>query len=173
MDVSELIARYRGPLVGFLASLGHDPRTARELAQDTFAQAYLSRERFRGRWERGRDVGPWLMGIARKLHMAHRRQRKGLPLQALPSQAEPTTEATGDESGEEQITLLRVLQGLPSEWREVLSMRYAGQHSLAEIGELLGLSTRAVEGRLRRARKELESRLEARGLHHLSGRISS
>lgn len=172
MDVPQLIARYQGPLVGFLASLGHDGRTARELAQDTFAQAYLARDRFRGHWERGKEVAPWLLGIARKLHLAHRRQRRGMPLEALPPQAEPSTTAE-DDPNDTSETVLRVLQSLPWEAREILMMRYSGEQSLAAIAELLGLSKRAVEGRLRRARQELEARLRERGIGAPAARSSS
>ncbi len=172
MDLSQLIARYRGPLVGFLVSLGNDGRTARELAQDTFAQAYLARERFRGHWDRGKEVAPWLLGIARKLHIAHRRQRRELPLESLPPHAEPAISDAIDSSDASE-TVLRVLQSLPWEAREILMMRYGGEQTLVAIGELLGLSTRAVEGRLRRARQELEARLLERGIGVPTPRSSS
>ena len=49
-------------------------------------------------------------------------------------------------------------------WRTVLTMRYVDGASLGDIGALLGLGTRAVEGRLRRARQELRRLLEQRGV---------
>ena len=50
---------------------------------------------------------------------------------------------------------------LQESWREVLMMRYVEGSGLAEIGALLGIGPRAVEGRLRRARTELRRLLEA------------
>lgn len=166
MDLDDLIHRYRGPLVGLLAAWGNGPRDARELAQDTFAEAYLSRERFRGRWDRDADVGPWLTGIARNLHRSHGRRRLGPPrlartsLEALPPEALQQPSA---EPGLDPEPLLAALDELRGPWRTVLIMRYVDGSGLAEIGALLGLGTRAVEGRLRRAREELRRVLERRG----------
>lgn len=167
MDLDELIRRFRGPLVGLIASWGNGPRDARELAQDTFAEAYLARDRFRGSWDADSDVGPWLVGIANNLHHAHGRRRRGPArlrrldsLEELP--AEALAEPAEDEPSDAVDELRRALVGLRGPSRTVLTMRYVDGAGLAEIGALLGLGVRAVEGRLRRARQELQALLEQR-----------
>jgi hypothetical protein len=51
------IAAFRGPLIGLLASWGRDWRAAEELAQDTFAEAWVSRGRFVGDFSDTRAYG--------------------------------------------------------------------------------------------------------------------
>ena len=68
------VEAFRGPLVGLLASWGPDWRTAEELAQDTFAEAWFGRARFRGDADDLGAVGAWLRGIAFHLHSAARRR---------------------------------------------------------------------------------------------------
>ncbi|MCR9248262.1 MAG: sigma-70 family RNA polymerase sigma factor [bacterium] len=168
MDLDALIPRFRGPLIGFLAGLGNDPQRATELAQDTFAEAYLSREQFRGSWDELATVGGWLRGIAHNIHLARWRKDRGprapvpvapeeLPAAASDDRAAAATATSGGSPVDERATEIRAALGrLRGPWRTVLRMRYLEGNSLAEIGAVLGISERAVEGRLRRARQELE-----------------
>jgi RNA polymerase sigma-70 factor (ECF subfamily) len=168
MDLDTIIERWRGALVGLLAAWGASPRDAVELAQDTFAEAYLARERFQGSWEDEGAVGAWLRGIASNLHASHgRRSRRApggralVPLEAVGDLAEPVPDelplAVADGAG--GSPLLAAVGRLRGPWRTVLLMRYVEGAGLAEIGALLGLGERAVEGRLRRARAELKQLL--------------
>ena len=65
MDLSQLIDIYRGPLLGLIASWGAPWVDATEIAQDSFAEAYLNRESCRGDWEDPEVFGRWLRGVAR------------------------------------------------------------------------------------------------------------
>lgn len=51
----------------------------------------------------------------------------------------------------------RMLQLLPDNYKKILVLKYYDNYSYSEIAQELGISTRAVEGRLYRARKELVS----------------
>jgi len=159
MDLDLLISQFRGPLIGLFASWGASPFDARELAQDTFAEAYLGRERFHGDHDDPAQLGAWLRGIANHLHQAHlRRPRRTEPLAGQDPGAEtvdPRLEARREE-------IRGALEGLRGPWRTVLQMRYVEGSALSEIAALLGISERSVEGRLHRARKELRQVLEAR-----------
>ncbi len=166
MDVIEVIERFRGPLVGLLAAWGRGPQEAREVAHDSLVEAYLSRERFEGRWDDVAAVGAWIRGIARNVHRATLRRsgsrgslRRLASLDALPDDA-LAMPAEPDEHPQAAL-LRRAIAGLREDWRTVLVMRYVEGASLEEIAALLGLGVRAVEGRLRRARIELKTRLEA------------
>ena len=165
MDLDPLIDRFRGPLVGLLASWGASPRDAHELAQDTFCQAYLSRERFEGDWTDPGAAGAWLRGIASRLWLSHGRRTRR-PDAVVQRELAPRLEESLGERDEEsdEAARLRVLIGaLPGELRTILHLRYVEDSGLAEIAGLMGLTERAVEGRLHRARKELKDRLEAAG----------
>ncbi|MCA8973439.1 MAG: RNA polymerase sigma factor [Planctomycetes bacterium] len=153
------MTRFRGPLVGFLAGLGNDRQRAVELAQDTFAEAYLSRDRFVGSWDEVSAVGGWLRGIAHNVHLSRWRRDRGPRAFSTMDAADrvavhdaPPREATPSPVG-------KALARLRAPWRTVLEMRYLDGSGLPEIAAVLGLSVRAVEGRLRRARHELKASL--------------
>ncbi len=76
MDLSQLIDIYRGPLLGLIASWGVPWVDAMEIAQDSFAEAYLNRESCRGDWEQPEVFGRWLRGVARNRHRNWVRSRR-------------------------------------------------------------------------------------------------
>ena len=167
MDLDTLIADFRSPLTGLLSSWGAAPRDAIELGQDTFAEAFLSRERFKGDWADQGAVGGWLCGIAQNLFRASRRKATGGGRLVSIDNAEEIAERQGDETPnaeDDKAVLREALAGLKGSWRTVLTMRYAEGSSLASIGALLGMSERAVEGRLRRARAALKEQLQKTGI---------
>ncbi len=163
MDLDALMTRFRGPLMGFLAGLGNDRQRAVELAQDTFAEAYLSRERFNGSWDEAGAVGAWLRGIAHNLHLARWRRDRGP--RAMTGAVEEIPAAASEPADPSPVGA--ALARLRGPWRTVLTMRYLEGSGLPEIAAVLGLSVRAVEGRLRRARHELKALLAADG-HELA-----
>jgi RNA polymerase sigma factor (sigma-70 family) len=164
MDLEGLIDRWRGPLVGLLGARGASPADALELAQDTFSEAYLGRARFRGSWDDDAAVGAWLRGIAVNLQRAHERRRTGGSRLTLVGDRESLERSSADPGSEADTNpVLDAIGRLQESWREVLLMRYVEGSGLAEIGALLGIGERAVEGRLRRARTELRRLLGADG----------
>ncbi len=164
MDLPRLVHRFRGPLIGFFAAQGADPREARELAQDALAEAFLARDRFRGDPDDLNAQGAWLRGIAKNLSRVSFRDRAKQPRE-LPfdevvdsSDRDPAAVAL---MTERRSRVLLAIDELRPAWRAVLYMHYIEGSGLAEVGALIGLSDRAVEGRLRRARAELKRILES------------
>ncbi|MFT7484725.1 MAG: RNA polymerase sigma factor (sigma-70 family) [Candidatus Paceibacteria bacterium] len=164
MNIDALIARFRGPLIGLLASWGASARDAQDLAQDVFAEAYLSRTRFDGDWDDDGVAGAWLRGIASNLHQAHKRhgpRRMGeRSARELASEETAPDSSVQVEQDEQQERLREAMGGLRETWRTVLFMFYVEGKGLAQVADLLGVSERSVEGRLHRARKELKRVLE-------------
>ena len=76
MDLTQLIELYRGPLIGLIASWGAPWVDAKEIAQDSFAEAYLKRESCRGDWKQPEVFGAWLRGVARNRYRNWARSRK-------------------------------------------------------------------------------------------------
>ncbi|MGD2018246.1 MAG: sigma-70 family RNA polymerase sigma factor [Planctomycetota bacterium] len=164
MDLDRIIDRWRGPLVGLLGARGASPADAVELAQDAFSEAYLGRERFEGSWEDDGAVGAWLRGIALNLMRAGARRRSGGHRLTLVGDRDALDREAVDARPEAEAgPVLAAVGRLQESWREVLMMRYVEGSGLAEIGALLGIGERAVEGRLRRARTELRRLLESDG----------
>lgn len=166
-DFERWIEQFRGPLVGLLASWGRDWRGAEELAQDCFAEAWLARERFVGNPDSLAAVGPWLRGIAFRLHAANQRRETARSAGAL--DVEPAAPPVGEDD-ERREGLARAFAKLPAPQQTVLRMHYLEESSAAEVAALLGLSAKAVEDRLYQARRALrqiverESAREARGV---------
>ena len=156
-DFEGWVNAFRGPLVGLLASWVPDWTRAEELAQDTFAEAWVGRARFRGDPGDLKAAGAWLRGIAFHLHAATLRQRgKSTPLRLEVDPAEPEPEAP-DERRDQLATAFAQLR---TSHQTLLRMFYLEETSTAEVAAVLGITPRAVEGRLRQARKALRARTE-------------
>ena len=163
MDLHAVIEQFRSPLIGALSAWGAAPRDAVDLAQDTFAEGYLSRARFHGEWSDSGAVGAWLYGIAKNLYRTAQRKATGRGRLVSLASASEVAEASSEEAikaEEQKAVMTAAVAQLEESWRTVLMMRYADGASLAAIGALLGLSERAVEGRLRRARAALKEQLQ-------------
>ncbi|MEM7205474.1 MAG: sigma-70 family RNA polymerase sigma factor [Planctomycetota bacterium] len=161
MNLDALMKTWRGPLTGFLAASGVGLGEAQDLVHDVFAEAYLGRERFRGAWTDGAAVGAFLRGIARNLLRSRRRAARRAPgsLTEEPSAGSPA--APHDD-------VLVAIATLEPAHREVIWMFYFQETSTREVAHLLGISERAVEGRLYKARAALRPRL-APGREEVTG----
>jgi RNA polymerase sigma-70 factor (ECF subfamily) len=137
-----------------------DADAAHDLTAETFAQAWLVRERFRD--ESGGSALPWLLGIARNvLLMSVRRrmleqracERLGLRerLDGPPAAAEPA-EAWLD-------GLDDLLEGLPPGHAEALRLRIVEDHDYAGVAAALGTTEQAARVRVHRALKTLRARM--------------
>jgi len=162
LELSEILDRYRGPLVGLIASWGATYADALVLAQDSFADAYLSRDRCRGDWKDPEVFGRWLRGVARnqfryELRSRTRRERRVISV-------EPSVlEATADESPQIQdqrlVRLRKAIEQLPAKQRQVVMMHYLEETSVNEVAALLSVPAKTVEGRLYQARRTLKRML--------------
>jgi RNA polymerase sigma factor (sigma-70 family) len=161
-ELERWIAAFRGPLVGLFASWGRDWRTAEELAQDTFAEAWLSRARFVGDARELDAVGAWLRGVAFRLNAATARRdrvRRAAPLD------EVELSAPVAEEDERRALLVAAFARLDAPHQTVLRMHYLESTGAREVASLLGTTPKAVEDRLYQARRALRAevaRLERR-----------
>lgn len=152
------ISRFRGPLVGLIASWGAPWRDADELAQDAIAEGLCGLARFRGDPDDDGAVGAWLRGVAFRLFARWQRDRgrAGLPLERAP---EPATAPPHSEGDERAAVVRRTIERMPRDLRAVLWMRYLEGTPVARVAALLGETEKAVESRITRARRELKRRL--------------
>ena len=149
--LEQWLTRFRAPLVGLIASWGADWAAAEELAMDTFAEAWLARERLRGDPADDGVAGPWLRGIAHNLHHGRRRQLRRQRLEALPSDLPSPTP-----SSDERLDVLRAaFARLRDEHQTILRMFYLDATSTRDVAALLEQTPKAVESRLRVARAVL------------------
>ena len=101
LDLTDVIDRFRGPLVGLIASWGAASVDASEIAQDSFADAYLTRHRCRGNWEDPEVFGRWLRGIAQNNFRNWRRARRRRERRVIAMDTSNLEQTFGTEQGRE------------------------------------------------------------------------
>ncbi len=163
MDLSQLIDAYRGPLIGLIASWGAPWVDAMEIAQDSFAEAYLNRGSCRGDWRQPDVFGRWLRGVARNRYrnwVRGRRRHRHRFATVEPAILEYIAAPCDPEPSEQLQTLRSAIDRLPTKQRQVVLMHYLEQTSVKEVAVLLSISPKTVEGRLYRARRALRRMLD-------------
>lgn len=115
------------------------------LAEDAVAGAYASTwSRFRKNDIADLDHYLW-RAVARQARRVARRHRRPWIATAAPPSPDPADVVASDE------LLAYLLARLPANQRAVVSMRYVGGFSVAEVADLLSISPGTVKSRLSRA----------------------
>jgi RNA polymerase sigma-70 factor (ECF subfamily) len=131
---------------------------ASDLTAETFAQAWLGRERFRD--EHGGSALPWLLGIARNVMRetirhdrveTRARERLGLPLDL----AAEDGYAKVEDRLSPRLTLAAALEELPDHEREALELRVVDELPYDEVAEQLSIRPAAARLRVSRALRRL------------------
>jgi RNA polymerase sigma-70 factor (ECF subfamily) len=153
-----LVQKYRGPMVGFMYRMCHNPATAEELAQEVFLRVYRSRTSY----EPSAKFTTWLYRIATNLAVNHARDtRHERPANTVrldePDQETGTTPDLADDSlsAEEQI-----LNALPERQRVAVIMHKYQQMDYRQIAGVLKLSESATKSLLFRAYETLREQLK-------------
>jgi RNA polymerase sigma-70 factor (ECF subfamily) len=161
---------YRGTidrLYGYVSRrCGGDRALAEDVTQETWLRAVRE-------WRnKGVPEVPlaWLTTVARNLLLNELRKRRPLPLDDVsPAELMGAVEAGGaSDSAEVAAMVNQALARLPDPQSRLLEAFHFDRIRCAQIAESLGISERAVEGRLRRARESLRRELEA-ALHATGG----
>ncbi|WP_218931962.1 RNA polymerase sigma factor [Adhaeretor mobilis] len=158
MELDEAIVRFRGPLVGLVASWGVPFHDAVEIAEDSFADAHINRDACRGDLKEPSVYGRWLRGVARNhfrnwLRSHKRRDRRVVYVE--PSTLEDVEAPLGTEDDIRVGRLREAIDHLPEKQRCVVLMHYLEETSVRDVAMLLSVTPKAVEGRLYQARKSL------------------
>jgi RNA polymerase sigma-70 factor (ECF subfamily) len=165
MDLTTFINAYRGPLIGLIASWGAPWADAAEIAQDSFAEAWLKRDRCRGDWTNPEVFGRWLRGVAHNKFRNWSRSRRRLFFRTatIDEGDRQRPAVTSDPKLEEQLEALRrAIDRLPARQKQVVLMHYLEETSVKEVAMLLSVSPKTVEGRLYQARRALHRMLDVR-----------
>jgi RNA polymerase sigma-70 factor, ECF subfamily len=131
---------------------------ASDLTAETFALAWLSRDRFRD--DHGGSALPWLLGIARNVLRetirndrveSRARERLGLPLDLASEEGYAAVE----ERLSPRVALAAALDQLPEHEREALDLRILGELPYDELAERLAIRPAAARLRVSRALRRL------------------
>jgi RNA polymerase sigma-70 factor (ECF subfamily) len=153
-ELLDIYREHHGPLYAFVSRrVGGDRPLAEDIVQETWLRAVDT-------WRAGPPENPraWLMRVARNLLVSHLRRSK-------PRLVDPDDLALGDDGWvrETPSAASLVIWGLARLRRRqamLLEAFYIDGMSTRDIALEWGLSERAVEGRLRRARHNLRKRIE-------------
>jgi RNA polymerase sigma-70 factor (ECF subfamily) len=134
-----------------------DPPLAEDVVQEAMMRAWSQASRFN---PRRASFTTWLYRIVVNLSIDHRRRVQPEP---IPDNFDPVDPAAGaDETmaiSERRVALRMALKDLPVRQRAVMMLVYQEGMSGAEAARVLGLSAKAVERLLARARTCLRERL--------------
>lgn len=170
LALNALMARWRDRVAAFLFRMTGDQSAATDLAQETFVRLYQMRMRYRPMGQ----FSSYLFTIAANLARNHARWLSRHPTVPLdrPSWGEDdagfsdTLPAPGRSPQETAVAVEtveaveRAFAALPRDLREAMSLFVHEGLSYAEIAGVAGVSVKAVEMRIYRARQFLRSRLE-------------
>jgi RNA polymerase sigma factor (sigma-70 family) len=156
--------RHAPALVNFLTRLVGGRDDAEDVAQNTFVAIHRNLHRY----DENRSFVTWMYFIARNKAKDHHRRRSVLRWVGLeddgihvPSrEADPETEIS-DRDDLRQLSGL--MEKLPEGLRLPLILSALEGLPLAQIGEIMGISAKAVEVRVYRARKLLKERFGHEG----------
>jgi RNA polymerase sigma-70 factor, ECF subfamily len=156
-SLAELVRRYQGPLVGYLAGIVNDVERARDLAQETFLRIYRHAAVYR---ETSRFT-TWLFHIARNVARDELRARRRRPslsgdelvIEGTAAPAQPLAERV-----ERREVVVRALSELSERDRMLILLRDVQGCSYEEIAERTGMQLGTVKSGLNRARARFAER---------------
>lgn len=162
--LNALMRRWSGRLTAYLQRCCGDPSTANDLAQEVFVRVYKKRHSY----DSGRSFSTWIYTIATNLVRNHARWQKRHPVILLDpeslGQVSPLDDGPcPDESlvdHERAAAVRQAIHSLPPELREPLMLSTYEHLPHVQIATILGLSEKAVEMRLYRARQALRESLQ-------------
>jgi RNA polymerase sigma-70 factor (ECF subfamily) len=161
----ELYGRHFARALLIAQAVCRNPELAEEAVQDAFEAIWKSRDTYHA--ERG-PVVPWAMSIVRHRAMAIS-SRRGFPVARAtgdePVEAASAADQVADDAAAHDETehLRTLLERIPANQREVITLAFYGQLSHTEIAEHLGLPEGTVKGRMRLGFDKLRADIERSG----------
>ena len=158
---SALMSRHKAPLYRFVRRYVGDADESFDLVQETFVASWSALTSF----ERGRSFPVWLRRIAlnKCRDWSRRRQVRRFFFGASPLEAADKMPAAPNEDGPHQARLAALdaaIAALPKALKEPLLLTVFEELSQADAGALLGISAKAVETRVYRAKQKLRDALK-------------
>lgn len=153
-----LMERWELPVKAVIARLFLNASEAEELAQETFVRVWQQREKFRS----GAEFRPWVFAIAVNLarnRLRWWRRRPNVSLEEWDEGTRPeirtATAGTALEDAERAAAVRSAIAALPVDLREAIVLSEYEQMSHAEIAAVIGVTPKAVETRIYRAKEKL------------------
>lgn len=157
----ELYTRHAAAIYRYHCRCTRDGDAAHDLTAETFAQAWLTRTRFRD--ELGGSAAPWLFGIARNVVLMSVRRRRieqaGLTRLGMLGDAAASSGIEHHPDDSWLAELETALDELPSGQREAVRLRFDADLPYEQMAVALETSPQAARVRVHRALGTLRARL--------------
>lgn len=158
----KLLERFRADLINQAFVILGNQEDAEDVAQETLSHAYLKSEQLRD----ASRMGAWLRSINRRraIKLHQRRHSKEERLGTAQSEAlEAPRKTTLNTTAVVALdSLLRAVDALPEQYREVMVLRYWEKLSNDQIAERLGIPAGTVCSRMARANQILVQKVKHR-----------
>lgn len=166
-----ILTVYRDTLDDLYARTSRRCGGDRELTEDVVQETWL---RAVATWRtQGMPDRPlaWLTTVSRNLLLNRLRRQAPIPLDdvAVGDLLVATDVGVTGDAADAIVAINEALGRLPAKQSQLLESFHFDRCTVAEIATACGISQRAVEGRLRRARQSLRSTLESMG--HAQGEL--
>ena len=164
--LASLIERHQSKIFGFIYSKVNDRDLSDDIFQDTFIKV-IKTLKSQSYNEEGKFL-PWVMRIAHNLVVDHFRKAKKMPFQRETEEysifnymSDNSLNIEGQIISEQvEMDLVKLLDELPLDQKEVLVMRMYQDLSFKEIADLTGVSINTALGRMRYALLNLRKIIE-------------
>jgi len=147
---AEIIGHYQAPIIRYLYRMTGDYEMAKDLAQDTFIQAY------KGILKTDAELSfkAWLFRIATNNALQHRRRKKLLSFIPFTTKEHDMPDSKNQaDCQSEKLAINEALLKVPEEQRTCLVLHFVEGFKYREIAETLGCSEEAVRKRVARGKK--------------------
>lgn len=152
---AEIVDRYEAPILRYLARMTGDNDFARDLAQDTFLQAFRSIRSTTAEL----SLKAWLYKIATNNALRHHRRRRLLAFIPFGGDDSPEVRDASADPGQTdvRIDIERALLRVPKEQRTAMVLHYVEGLKYREIADVLSISEEAVRKRVARGSEEFRT----------------
>lgn len=152
-----LVRRYQSPIHGLMLRMCRNPDDASDLTQEAFVTAYEKLDKFKV----GARFFPWLYTVSLNIARDHLRKQKHVEIPAS-TLREGFMKTIQDEASNDALVemidskkLIKAMDSLGLETREVLILRYQEGLSIHNIAGSLEISVSAVKMRISRGLERL------------------
>lgn len=147
----KLCENYYSTLVAIAQSILHDHHLAEDAAQATYAKAITALPKLKD----SDKFAPWLACICRNtaINMIKKTARQY-------TNDDFSQLKAADEHDDTTPLIQQAIAKLSPAEKEIISLRYYDQMSYQQMGEILGLSSPAINGRLKRVKQKMAEHLK-------------
>jgi len=161
-----LLRRHRDRVYGYIKMMVKDHQLAEDIFQDVFIKAVLTMKR--GQYNEEGKFLPWILRISHNLVIDTFRKNKRFPTVDGGPEFDIFNVIKDEDKNIDQVIiedqihadLLKVIEFLPEEQKEVLKLRHFSGLSFKEISEDTGVSINTALGRMRYALINLRKLIE-------------